>query len=91
MKVGSTMAQMSFRIDEKLKKEMERVCKELGMTPTTALTIFIKKMCREKRIPFEVSFNSETERAIENCKNNRNLSRTFDTVEELIADLNAED
>lgn len=46
---------VNFRIDEEMKKEMEQVCEELGITMTTALNIFIKKMTREKRIPFEVS------------------------------------
>lgn len=34
---------VNFRIDEETKKEMEKVCDELGMTVTTALNIFIKK------------------------------------------------
>jgi DNA-damage-inducible protein J len=44
-------------MDEKLKKNMEKVCQELGMNMTTAFTIFAKKMSREKRIPFEVSID----------------------------------
>ena len=48
---------VNFRIDEETKKEMEEVCDELGMTVTTALNIFIKKMTREKRIPFDVSID----------------------------------
>ena len=48
---------VNFRIDEETKKEMEKVCDELGLTMTTALNIFIKKMIREKRIPFEVSID----------------------------------
>ncbi len=48
---------VNFRIDEETKKEMEKVCDELGMTVTTAFNIFIKKMTREKRIPFDVSID----------------------------------
>lgn len=48
---------VNFRIDEKTKKEMEKVCEELGMNVSTALNIFIKKMTREKRIPFDVSID----------------------------------
>lgn len=48
---------VNFRIDEETKKEMEKVCDELGMTVTTALNIFIKKLTREKRIPFDVSID----------------------------------
>ena len=51
------MAQTSinFRMDEDLKREMEATCQDLGITMTTAFTIFAKKMSREKRIPFDVS------------------------------------
>lgn len=48
---------VNFRIDEKTKLEMEKVCEELGMNVSTALNIFIKKMTREKRIPFDVSID----------------------------------
>ena len=48
-------AMINFRMDEELKKDMEATCKELGLSMTTAFTIFAKKMTREKRIPFDVS------------------------------------
>ena len=51
------MAQVmvNFRLDENLKREMEGVCAEMGLTMTAALTVFIRTVCREKKIPFEVS------------------------------------
>lgn len=48
-------AMINFRMDEELKKNMEKACKDLGLSMTTAFTIFAKKMTREKRIPFDVS------------------------------------
>ena len=48
-------ATVSIRLDEATKRDMESVCKDLGMSMTTAFTIFAKKMSRERRIPFEVS------------------------------------
>lgn len=48
-------ASISIRMDEELKKKMEQLCDELGMSLTTAFTIFAKKATREHRIPFEVS------------------------------------
>jgi len=48
---------VNFRMDAEDKKGMEEVCKELGMTMSTAFTIFAKKMRRERRIPFEVSID----------------------------------
>ena len=46
---------VNIRMEEELKRNMEMICQELGMNMTTAFTIFAKKMCREQRIPFEVS------------------------------------
>lgn len=69
VKEGSVImaqAMVNFRMDEELKKSMEETCKELGLSMTTAFTIFAKKMTREKRIPFDVSvdpFYSESNMA----------------------------
>ena len=51
------MAQVlvNFRMDAEDKKGMEEVCRELGLSMSTAFTIFAKKMKRERRIPFDVS------------------------------------
>jgi len=38
-----------------LKKEMEKICREMGMSMTTAFTIFATKVTKEKRIPFEIT------------------------------------
>ena len=46
---------ISVRMDEQLKKDFDSICSDLGLSMTTAITIFAKKMTREKRIPFEVS------------------------------------
>lgn len=57
---------VNIRMDEELKKSMEQTCNELGINVTTAFTIFVKKMTREKRIPFEVSIDPFY------CQNNLN-------------------
>ncbi len=51
------MAQVmiNFRVDEDTKRDMELACKEMGLTMTTAFTIFAKKVGKEKRIPFEIT------------------------------------
>jgi DNA-damage-inducible protein J len=48
-------AMVNFRMDEELKRGMERACKELGLSMTAAFTIFATKVSREQRIPFEVA------------------------------------
>ena len=52
----------SIRMDDTLKSNFEYVCNELGLNMSTAITIFAKKVCREKRIPFEVSIDPKCEK-----------------------------
>lgn len=46
---------VNFRMDENLKKSMEQVCKDMGLTMSSAFTMFATVVSREKRIPFEVT------------------------------------
>lgn len=46
---------VNFRLDADVKKNMEQVCSEMGLSMSAAFTIFAKKVSRERRIPFEVS------------------------------------
>jgi DNA-damage-inducible protein J len=48
-------AMINFRMDADLKKSMEETCRQMGMSMTTAFTIFATKVSREKRIPFEIT------------------------------------
>ena len=49
------MAQISLRIDDDVKKSAEQACADIGLSMSTAITIYLKKLGREKRIPFELS------------------------------------
>lgn len=46
---------VNFRLDSTVKSDMELACRSLGLSMSTAFTIFAKKVAREQRIPFEVS------------------------------------
>lgn len=46
---------VNFRLDETTKKTLEEVCSEMGMTMSTAFTIFAIKVAKERRIPFEIT------------------------------------
>lgn len=66
MKCMAQAVNVNFRMDEDLKKSMEQTCSDMGLTMTTAFTVFAKKVTREKRIPFEISadpFYSESNMA----------------------------
>lgn len=85
---------VSIRMDAELKKQFEAFCADVGMSMTTAFTVFAKRVVRENRIPFEVKGeipNEETRQAIEEVRSGKCLSRDYDTVEEMLEALNAED
>lgn len=48
---------INIRIDAELKQQFEKLCSEMGITMTTAFTIFAKQTVRENRIPFEIKGN----------------------------------
>lgn len=52
---------MTFRVDDSLKKDFDKLCDEFGLTNTAALTVFMKTVVRERRIPFEIRTVSESE------------------------------
>ena len=49
------MPQINIRIDEELRRSAEQVLDDIGMPMSTAITIFLKKVSRERRIPFELT------------------------------------
>ncbi len=46
---------VNFRLTAEDKMRFEKACSDMGMSVSTALTIFSKKVGRERRIPFEIS------------------------------------
>jgi len=46
------MAQINFRIDDDLKSSAEKAFDDMGLSMSTAITILLKKVVREQRIPF---------------------------------------
>lgn len=49
------MTQISIRIDEDVKLNAEKTLDAIGLSMSSAITIFLKTVAREKRIPFELS------------------------------------
>lgn len=48
------MAQISFRIDDEVKKNAEEICEDIGMSISTAINIYLKRLVKERKIPFEI-------------------------------------
>ena len=49
------MSQISLRVDDNVKKQAESVCSEIGMSLSTAINIYLKRLGRDRRVPFDVS------------------------------------
>ena len=50
---------LSMRVDENLKKSFDNICDDFGFTSTAAITVFMKTVVRERRIPFEIKASSK--------------------------------
>lgn len=49
---------MSIRVDSNLKQKFDNLCNEFGLSVTSAFTIFMNAVVRERRIPFEIRTDS---------------------------------
>lgn len=49
------MAQISLRIDDDVRRGAEQALNDIGLSMSAAVNVFLKKVAREKRIPFELS------------------------------------
>ena len=48
------MTTVSLRIEDKMKKELDDMCTEMGMNITTFFMIYAKRALRDRKIPFEI-------------------------------------
>ncbi|NMA19719.1 MAG: type II toxin-antitoxin system RelB/DinJ family antitoxin [Lentisphaerae bacterium] len=59
-------ATFSIRMDSQLKRELDAICNEFGMSTSVAINVFARAVVRERRIPFEIAATpkaSEPQRA----------------------------
>ena len=84
---------MTFRVDDSLKKDFDRLCDEFGLTNTAALTIFMKAVVRERRIPFELragKLDEITERGRRAFLELREEAKTNGLADMTLEDINEE-
>ena len=48
-----------MRVDDTLKKNFDNICNDFGFTSTAAITVFMKAVVRERRIPFEIKVSTK--------------------------------
>ncbi len=49
-----TTKPVNFRIDEELKLQSEQVLSEMGLTMSSAITMFLKQVVNKREIPFKI-------------------------------------
>ena len=81
---------VNFRMDAELKRNMEEICEEIGISLSTAFTIYAKAMTRERRIPFELRadpfYGEENIRYLEGIKRDVDAGKAHFAEHELIED-----
>ena len=83
------MTQVNFRIDEDIKANAEAALKDMGLNMSTAITMFLVKVGRERRIPFEITadpfYNAENiaelERRVEGIRSGAKTFKEHELIE----------
>ncbi|MCH5229787.1 MAG: type II toxin-antitoxin system RelB/DinJ family antitoxin [Muribaculaceae bacterium] len=53
---------ITFRVDQTLKNNFDALCEDFGLSITSAFTIFMKAVVRERKIPFEIKLSNMTDK-----------------------------
>jgi len=86
----SANAVVRARIDGKIKAEATEVLAEMGLTVSDAFRLLLRRVARDKALPFEpFEPGPITIAAMQEAR--AGGLKSFDSVEELFADLDAED
>ncbi len=82
-------ATLSIRVDSDDKKKFETFCNETGMNVSVAVNMFMKKVIREQKIPFEVNIDpfysqenlAEIQRRIDEVKSGKSTLKEHELIE----------
>ena len=83
------MTQVNFRIEDDVKANAEAALKDMGLNMSTAITMFLVKVGRERRIPFEVTADpfysaeniAELERRVQSVNNGTATLKEHELIE----------
>ncbi len=81
---------LHIRVEPSVKERAEKTLNELGLTIAEAVNVFLNQVILNEGIPFEIKkprFNEETTKAMEDTMKGKNLSKTFDNVDEMFEEL----
>ena len=83
---------VSFRTDTDLRKKADIFFETVGMTMSTAINLYLRKIVMEQRIPFEISVPAMSRESLEALREAEELrkpgvGKAFKNVDELRKDL----
>lgn len=90
--MAATTVSFSVRTDPVLKKQADLFLENVGMTMSTAINLYLRKIVLEQRIPFEISLpqlSPESRAALQEAEELKQpgVGKVFKTVDELREDL----
>ena len=78
------------RIDKDIKEEATIVLASMGLTVSEAMRLMLTRVAKERKLPFEPLIpNAETIAAMKEAR--KGNMQSFDSIDDLMTDLNAED
>ena len=81
---------LHIRVEPSVIIKAEETLNDLGLSITEAVNVFLNQVILHDGIPFKIEkprYNKETIQAMEDVKNGRNLSKAFDSVDEMFEEL----
>lgn len=86
----TTTSVVCARINERVKEEASAVLEAMGLTPSDAIRMMMTRIAAEKSLPFEpLAPNATTIAAMKEARAGK--LRSYDSVQAMLADLDAED
>lgn len=81
---------LHIRVEPDVKIKAEETLNDLGLSITEAVNVFLNQVILHDGIPFKIEkpkYNKETIQAMEDVKSGKNLSKTFNSVDEMFEEL----
>ncbi len=87
----SKSAMIRARVEPELKDRAEAMLEEIGLSATSAITLFYRQIIQRRGLPFELRLpNAATRRAMHDARTSRGVVRAG-SMDELFAKLDAAD
>ena len=83
---------ITIRVDQDLKNNFDTLCEDFGLSITSAFTIFMKAVVRERKIPFEIQSKNMEQRNffMDNIMSIRETAKEYGLLDMKLDEINEE-